>query len=289
MPLRAIPVLFAVMLAASPAAATTRDWQKTFTVSGRPLVTIRTNDGRIRVHSGPAGHVDADVHYESHAWGWTSPSREPEVDMNQTGNEVTVVAREPSVWSFFGTVFLRLEIDVTVPSDCDLAVVSGDGSVRIEGPVNGKVAVDSSDGSIRVHDVKGDLRLTAADGAIEADGVDGDLYVRASDGRVSVAGRFDRLDVHAADGRVEAEIERGSQLREEWRLETRDGSLHVRIPRNLAAELDAHTGEGSIRFDLPVEVNGRLDHHTIRGLLNGGGPPLRLRTDDGSLTLGVSD
>jgi len=287
---RAFPVMLALMLApSSAAAAATRDWQKTFTVSGRPEVEVTTNDGRIRVHTGPAGEVRAEVHYNSHSWGWTFPSREPDVDLHQEGNSVTVTAREPSIFSFFGGSWMRLEIDVVVPADADLEVGSGDGSVRVEGPVSGRVTVHTGDGSIGVHGARGDVRLTSGDGAIEADDLDGSLYAHAGDGHVDVSGRFDRLDVHAGDGRVLATVARGSKLADDWRLGTQDGSLTVRIPRNLAAELDARTGDGSLHFDLPVEVSGQLRHHEVRGLLNGGGPLLRLRTGDGSLTLGVSD
>ncbi len=289
MPTRAIPVLLALMLAASSAGAGQRDWQKSFTVSGRPQVSVRTNDGRIRVHTGAAGEVRAEVRFERRTWGFTSPSREPEVDLHQEGNAITVTALEPSVWSFFGGAWIRLEIDVVVPADADLEIESGDGSVRVQGPVAGRLSIRTSDGSIGVHAARGDVRLTTGDGGIDADELDGSLYAHSGDGHVQISGRFDRLDVHAGDGHVDATVARGSKLEESWQLETQDGSLAVRIPRNLAAELDAHTGDGRIHFDLPVEVSGHLNPHEIRGLLNGGGPTLRLRTGDGSLTLGVSD
>jgi hypothetical protein len=59
----------------------------------------------------------------------------------------------------------------------------------------------------------------------------------------------------------------------------------VRVPKTLAADLEAHTGDGHIRFDLPVTTNGAKDEHTSQAKLNGGGPALVVRTGDGSITV----
>lgn len=290
MTVRSIPALLVVMLATSPAlAAGPKEWDKSFKVAARPSVDITTNDGRVRVRTGPVGQVSAHVRFDSHVWGWTSPSREPEVDLHQNGDAITVLAKEPSAFMVVGGISMKLEIEVIVPVDCDLEIQSGDGSVKVEDPVRGRLDVDTGDGSIVVRGARGDVRLSTGDGGIDADSLDGSVSARSGDGHVDLTGRFDRLEVRTADGRVVANATHGSKLAEGWRLETGDGSLTLRIPRNLAAELDAHTGDGRIHFDLPVAVSGPLDPHRVRGLLNGGGPPLRMRTGDGSLTLSVSD
>jgi hypothetical protein len=84
---------------------------------------------------------------------------------------------------------------------------------------------------------------------------------------------------------VEAEVKDGSRLDGDWRIQTGDGSVHVRVPKSLAADLEAHTGDGHIRFDLPVTTNGGKDEHTSQAKLNGGGPALVVRTGDGSITV----
>ena len=278
-----------LLLAPGASAATSKTWQQSFTVAGRPTVTITTNDGHVHVRTGPAGTVRSEVRYDGRHWGWTSPHRLPDVDLHQAGNAITVSAREPSVFTIFGGVWMKLDIDVVVPAECDLQIQTGDGPVTIEDPVVGQLGVRTGDGAIRVHGARGDLQLRAADGSITADSLDGSLSARTADGRVVISGRFDRLEVHTGDGRVDATAGRGSQLADGWRIETQDGSLTLRIPTDLKAELDARTGDGRIHFDLPVSVSGRLDPHAIHGLINGGGPPLRLRTSDGALFLAVSE
>jgi hypothetical protein len=286
-----IGAVLSLALFASSAAAETppRTWQQSFVVTGRPAVQVTTNDGRVHIRTGPAGAVSASVRYQAHQWGWTSPPRAPEVDFHQTGSTITVSAKEPNVFMLFGGVTERLEIDVVIPSESDLTVRCGDGSITIEQTVRGTVTLHTGDGPIRVAGAAGDISLSTGDGSIVADSLDGALTARTGDGRITVSGRFDRLQVHTSDGRVDANVARGSKLEEEWRVESADGALTLRIPRDLAAELRAHTADGRIHFDLPVQVSGRLDPHSVHGLLNGGGPPLVVRTADGSLTLAVSD
>jgi hypothetical protein len=68
-------------------------------------------------------------------------------------------------------------------------------------------------------------------------------------------------------------------------LRTRDGSVSLRLPQDIAADLDAHTGDGRIDSDFPVTVSGSslTDSKSVRGRLNGGGPLLEIRTGDGSI------
>jgi hypothetical protein len=57
------------------------------------------------------------------------------------------------------------------------------------------------------------------------------------------------------------------------------------LPATLSADLDVHTGDGHIQSDLPVTVSGSRNEHELRGKLNAGGPPLIVRTNDGSIRL----
>jgi putative adhesin len=74
----------------------------------------------------------------------------------------------------------------------------------------------------------------------------------------------------------------------EWSLHTGDGSVTLRVPQTLVADVELHTNDGHISLNLPVEVNGRLGGNNIRGKLNGGGRTLSVHTGDGSITLGRS-
>ncbi|MGZ4822184.1 MAG: hypothetical protein ACXVZM_11315, partial [Terriglobales bacterium] len=120
---------------------------------------------------------------------------------------------------------------------------------------------------------------------IEVNGMDGSLKADTRDGRVTVDGRFDVLTVHTGDGRIEASVRPGSKLASGWALRTRDGRVELRLPLDIAADLDAHTGDGKIVSDFPITMSGSSssDSRSVRGRLNGGGPILEIRTGDGSI------
>ena len=71
-------------------------------------------------------------------------------------------------------------------------------------------------------------------------------------------------------------------------MQTGDGSVSMRLPTNLNANLELHTGDGRIQMNLPLTVTGVQSEHGIQGKLNGGGPLVLVRTGDGSISVGAS-
>ena len=282
-----IAVALAATALAAPAGA--RTWEQTWTELGpHPAVHVTTNDARVRIHRGAAGRVDATVEYTLQFWGLHSRVNDPEITMTREGETINISARSRSNIIVFGGVNERFHVDVTLPPDCDVKVHSGDGSVECE-PVHGAVDLQTGDGHITVHGIRGSTRLWTGDGGIDADGLDGDLDARTGDGHLHVAGRFDRLNVRSGDGRVEAIIQRGSVLAEPWSLASGDGGITVRIPRNLQALLAATAHDGTVHVELPIDTGRQANHHQLRGELNGGRVPLRVRTGDGPITFALSE
>ncbi len=283
-----ITLASALLAATLATSASAKGWQHEWTLAGRPAVHILTNDGHVHVHAGPAGAVSARVSYDTQVWGWSNMPRDPLVEFQQDGDLVTITARTRGNIVVFGGIHEKFEIDVSLPSLCDLDVRSGDGGIDVES-VSGRISLETGDGHMHAMGLKGDLRLWTGDGGIDADGLDGRLAARSGDGHLRVRGRFDKLDLRTGDGRLEASVVRGSSLVEPWTVETGDGAMLVRIPRNLKAMLDAHTNDGHLHVDLPISMRGDITGHDLRGALNEGSVPLRLRTGDGSLTLALSE
>ena len=284
----AAAALAAAALASPANAARVRDWTKTWDVSATPNIRIVTNDARVRIHRGAPGAVKARIHFEARTWGASSGVTDPKVLLAQEGDVVRIEAREQSNWVVFGGIETKFEIDVTVPPSCDLSARSGDGSITCD-PLEGRIALESGDGRIRASGLRGTLVLRSGDGGIDADSLDGSLMARTGDGHLKVGGRFDHLDLRTGDGRLEAVARRGSQAAGPWSVESGDGSILFRIPRDLRVMRDASSRDGSLRVDLPVSTKGAIRNHSLLGELNGGSVPLRLRSGDGSITLALSE
>ncbi|MGA2185590.1 MAG: DUF4097 family beta strand repeat-containing protein [Bryobacteraceae bacterium] len=239
-------------------------WTKTYNVAGRPELRVETNDGSITIHTWDQKRIEAVVITK----GWNIGAGEVQIHERQIGDRIEFEARVPSLHvDFLNFESRSLHIDLHVPRDTRTDVRSGDGSVEVSG-------------------LQGDIRINTGDGSIRAAGVDGALDARTGDGSVHADGRFESLNVHTGDGSVEVNAAPGSHVSSAWRIETGDGSVNVRLPGQLSADLDVRTGDGSLNVDLPLAMktaNTGEDRKELHGKLNGGGQPLYVRTGDGGI------
>jgi DUF4097 and DUF4098 domain-containing protein YvlB len=74
----------------------------------------------------------------------------------------------------------------------------------------------------------------------------------------------------------------------EHRVETVSGDVRLVLPADSAFDLDVETVSGSIQTDFAVTMTG-FDADHIAGEVNGGGPPLRINTSSGNVTLERAD
>ena len=279
---------FGLALLAASAHAGPKTWDQSWNLTTQADVHVISGDAHVRVHTGPAGQVKVHVEYDLRHWGVVMGGGEPAVVFEHKDDQIWITIHDPKTVGVIGAVDVRFVADVTVPPTLELAVRTGDGAIDCE-PVSGRVQLESGDGAIRAHGLKGDLDVRSGDGRVTLDDLDGRLRARTKDGHLSCSGRFDALDLGAGDGRVDAIAAPGSQPTSDWNVETGDGAVSLRIPHDINTLLDARTRDGHINVSLPIPVQGRLEHKELIGELNNGGPSLRIRTGDGSITLALSD
>ncbi len=259
----------AVVFVAALALATSgraEEWSKTFTITGKPDLRVETNDGSVRVDAWESHAIEARVITTGYQVAVVGRSEEGGVRVReqQSGDHVELDVHVPQVhWSFgFNNRSVRIELKV---------------------PRDGNFEIRTRDGSIEATGVKGDVRLSSGDGHIEADQLEGALHARSGDGHMRIRGRFEELSLETGDGHIDAEVDPGSRIATFWTLHTGDGSVRLRLPQDFAADLEAHTGDGRVTVDFPVTLSGTISRSDVRGKMNGGGPPLRIRTGDGSI------
>jgi DUF4097 and DUF4098 domain-containing protein YvlB len=239
------------------------EWSKTFNITNKADLKVTTTDASITVDTWDQSKIEARVttkNYKIGAGGIT-------ILDTQNGDTVTLELRFPHEhFNFSMHVDRRVEINIHMPRQ-------------------GQVNLHTGDGSIRLANLKGNMELDSGDGSLEVESVDGTLHAHTGDGHIRAQGRFDGLEVRTGDGRVETRAESGSSLGGGWDVETGDGSVTLAIPSNLAADVELQSGDGHINLDIPLTVEGRLKDNHLRGKMNGGGPPLRVHTGDGSIEL----
>jgi phage baseplate assembly protein gpV len=253
-------LLFAALLLSHFAVA--EDWTKTFNLTAKPDLRVETSDAKLTVDTWDQNKIEADVH----VYGYKIGPGGIDIYDHQTGNSVAIEVRYPHEhfhigWEGHGH---RVEIEVHMPRE-------------------GRVDLHTGDGSIHLAGLKGDMNVTTGDGSQEIENVDGSLHARAGDGHIHASGRFDELQLRTGDGTIEATAEANSNIAHEWEVQTGDGSVNLRIPEKLAANVDFATHDGHLDVDMPVTVTGRLKENAIRGTMNGGGNLLIIHTGDGSI------
>lgn len=272
------------------------EYNKSYAIEGRPNVHVDVDDGSVRVITSDTSQVEFRVTYVGFAIG---VGGDLHVDSQQSGNQVTLTAHTNSHITV-GLSTRRLSTEVHMPKNADLQIDSSDGSIDVssvngnikvhtnDGAVKaaqlaGKIDLTTNDGSVTVDGLKGEIRLRSGDGAISGGSLDGKCEASTKDGQIHLAGRFDALSIRSSDGAVSASAASGSRMSTDWEIQTSDGSVEVALPTDLRANLDASTGDGQISIGLPVMVQGDLSKTNVHGTLNGGGPVLRIHTGDGSI------
>ena len=74
-------------------------------------------------------------------------------------------------------------------------------------------------------------------------------------------------------------------MEEEWSVRSEDGAVSLALPDGFTANLTVQTDDGAMRVDPPLTVQGSVSRHRLSGQLNGGGPALRVSSEDGRITI----
>jgi DUF4097 and DUF4098 domain-containing protein YvlB len=159
----------------------------------------------------------------------------------------------------------------------------GGESITITVPVDTSLHLRSSNGSIHVEGVHGEVDAEAHNGGLKILNVSGSVLANTHNSTVIVT--MDRVD----PGKPSA-------------FSTLNGSIDVTLPADLKATLKMTTDNGSIYSDFDVNVSAgravtqpnntsdgryrvRFDH-TVMGAINGGGgADLTFRSANGSITI----
>ena len=257
----ALALFFAVL--SFPTFANADDWSKTYDLTGKPELRVEASDAHVRIETWDQNKIEAHVTTR----GWHIGGGDLEIVEHQQGNAVDLELRhQHRAHVSFGIDNRRTDLEIHMPRSAKVNVHSGDGSIQAKG-------------------LAGELEFASGDGRVDLEDLDGSLRAKTSDGSMRASGRFDALQLHTSDGRIEVEARPGSQLREAWDVRTSDGSVALRVPGDLAADVELHTSDGHITTNIPIVVEGSLNSHDVRGKLNGGGQRLTVHTSDGSVTL----
>lgn len=208
--------------------------------------------GTLRVDGGPNGGI------RIHGWN---------------GNDVRLVARVEAHASSEDRA-RRIAGEVEIGTDGTIRARGPEGergqwwSVSFEAfvPRTSNLDLETTNGGIRIEDVKGTIRFGVTNGGVALAGLAGDVQGRSTNGGIRV-----RLDGETWDG---AGLD----------VQTTNGGVTIMVPDGYSARLETGTKNGGLQFDFPITVQGRLNRNVAIDL-GSGGPPIRVTTTNGGVVV----
>ncbi len=219
---------------------------KSFDVSAGGLLKLQTDVGALRIRSHDKDSVLVEVDIDG------SNEDKFDVTFDTSGNDVSVNGElERSKSGSWRGNNLRVTYTITVPESYNLDV-------------------DTSGGSIKIKDLKGDVNAHTSGGSISLGHIDGLVTVKTSGGSITVEEVTGTINAKTSGGSIKATI--SQQPTGDSVLKTSGGSVTVYLADDIAVDLSAKTSGGRVRSDF--EVNGSVKKKSIKGTINGGGPDL---------------
>jgi TonB family protein len=177
-----------------------------------------------------------------------------------------------------------------------------DGGNITVGQAGNLVSVRTGGGQIDFGEVRGSVRAQTGGGGIRIMYVSGPMEVESSAGSICLTRVAGTVRAATAGGTITAWINPDApssggtvHLPGLSQLTSGNGDIIVFLPRNLAADIDAEVESGGERridadpaLGLQIQNRGNGPVHAM-GALNGGGPPLKLRTTAGKIRLQFLD
>lgn len=185
----------------------------------------------------------------------------------------------------------------------DLDADTGSGSITVRGASGGSVRLDTGSGHVAASDIDAsDILVDTGSGSVELDGITGraldadtgsgtvsarsvlvdDVRIDTGSGSIIVEGTSARtVDLDTGSGRIEiglmSDVERLT-------AETGSGSVVLRVPSDLGAEIEIDTGSGAIDLGVPVQAT-RIDRSYLLGRIGDGGGRISIETGSGDVRL----
>lgn len=292
-------VALALVSLTSPALAQNTPYEtREFTVRPGVVVRVKTTSGNITVRGTDGDKVRVDLFVRKGLSFFQRGQSLDDVNIHIVQRDNLILADVQSkradnwgssstAYNFIISVPVRASLELNASGgNIDIANVNGAHSLRTAGGnigierVNGDVKAYTAGGNITASDMKGVLHLVSLGGNVDLNAVDGDTRFRIVGGSLNLAGMRGDVIGETQGGGISGEI---LHILHGIDLAARGGSIQLAIPTMSGLNLNVRGN--------PVKVNrlqnfdGEIRTTILNGTLNGGGIPVKLRSDGGSVDL----
>jgi DUF4097 and DUF4098 domain-containing protein YvlB len=222
------------------------------------------------------------------------------VEVHNTPDSVEIRAVKPSVQ--MGSAGARFTLHVPRGATLD-RITTSNGAVKVR-DVKAAAHVKTSNGAIAVTNVAGDVDAHTSNGSVEADSIQGGATLKTSNGHIRAEGIGGPLEAETSNSGITARLDTapssaiklvcsygaidltlGSAPKADVRAETRNSGIKLHLPAGTSAHVVADSSNGSISSDFAIAPTprGDIEKKHANGTIGAGGPTIELSTSNGSI------
>jgi len=186
------------------------------------------------------------------------------IELEPAGKTLNIRAKKPLLRN---NRSISVDFDITVPKETSVECESSYGSIKV-GNIKGDVKGHTSYGTIATENTDGPVELDTSYGGIHCVGITSDdIRARSSYGSIDIG----------CSGSCPADVAA--------KVSTSYGNIDFAVPTGFAGEVEMSTSCGSIKTELPITIKGELSKKQIKGTIGKGGGRLELETSYGSIKI----
>lgn len=272
-----------------------------FTVDGPGVLKVFSIAGDIEVETTADSEKVRIELYVDRGYAFWSKSKDLDnyrITMLQRGNEVVASVEEKSIDKGLFSDQMTFSFKVYIPESMSTDLKTFGGHISLSG-AKGSHMIKTSGGNIDVSRSRGKIAAYTAGGTITFNKLQGTIFAQTEGGDMYIDDAAGELRLKVKGGDVEAYNISGSML-----VQSDGGDIRSEF-REITQGINLETSAGNIVADLPdggfdLNANGSRinlndDGHfsgskasnRINGTIRGGGIPVTLRTDYGTVTITV--
>ena len=275
--LRLASLLTMSIVAAAPAFA--HRLEKSFTVTGRPMVTVRNAQGKIHVSSWKRNEVSIVAEHTSNR---------VEVDAVQRGSQIELLTHvlEENVTP----AELTADYQISVPEESELQIKNDGGNVYVE-RVYGDITIDTVAATVEVQEISGYLAVRTVGGSFLCRHCAGHIDFNSISGSAQLLQPMSsnvRAQTNSGDLLFDGEFMRGGM----YSLKNMSGVIEVRFSDNDSLNLTATSVNGKVenQANLKPETHRALHipgkfANSLTGTLNEGLARIELTSFNGTIRI----
>jgi len=165
---------------------------------------------------------------------------------------------------------------VNSKDNIDLQTSGGNMSAKA---CEGTIRLQTSGGNLDLANIKGDIKATTSGGHVGGSNVTGELQARTSGGNIDFDNMNGSLAASTSGGNIHVTINPSKFVD----LSNSGGNITLELPKDKG--MDLNISGDQVHSTTMSNFKGDVDKHRISGSLNGGGVPVKVDGNGGSVNL----